>query len=325
MNLSTNKTMSLDMAINRFVNDGCHLSVGGFTINRNPMAAVYEMIRQRRRGLHLYAHSNGQAVDELIGAGCVARLEIAYGGSGLFAPTCVRFRRAVETGMLVVEDYTNYQMTMRFAAGAMGVPFLPVRSGLGTDIVNRWGFGEQMRRSDPKLPDQKLMVMDNPFGRWSGTDKVVLVPAITPDVTILHVQTADRAGTVSIQGLPFADVEQAKAAMCVIVTCETIVEESALRENPGANQLPFFCVDAVVPVPMGAYPTACYHYYDYDPVFLKNYRHWAEHDGRYQDYLQRSVYGTKDHAEFLKQQAPEDLAKIKADRRTGYAVGLDRR
>ena len=65
--------------------------------------------------------------------------------------------------MLVVEDYTNYQMTMRFAAGAMGVPFLPVRSGLGTDIVNRWGFGEQMRRSDPKLPDQKLMVMDNPL------------------------------------------------------------------------------------------------------------------------------------------------------------------
>jgi glutaconate CoA-transferase subunit A len=182
-----------------------------------------------------------------------------------------------------------------------------------------------MRNGDPELPDEKLVVMDNPFGDWSGTDKVVLVPAITPDVTLIHVQAADRAGTLRMQGLPFTDVEQAKAARCVIVTCETLVEDGALRENPGANQIPFFCVDAVVPVPMGAYPTACYHYYDYDPVFLKRYRHWAEDDGRYEEYLRRSIYETRDHAAFLGQQAPEALEKIRADRRTGYAVGLDRR
>jgi glutaconate CoA-transferase subunit A len=317
--------MTLDTAIGQFVTDGCHLSLGGFTINRNPMAAVYEIIRRRKRGLHLYAHSNGQAVDELIGAGCVARIEIAYGGSGLFAPTCVRFRRAVEAGSLVVEDYTNYQMTLRFAAGAMGVPFLPVRSGMGTDIVTRWGFDTRMRTSDPRLPDQKLLVMDNPFGGWAEADKVVLVPAIIPDVTIIHVQQADRAGTVCMQGLPFADVEQAKAARSVIVTCETVVENGALRENPGANQIPFFCVDAVVPVPLGAYPTACYHHYDYDPVFLKAYRRWAEDDARYEDYLRRSIFGTGNHAEFLAMQPPDTLEKIKADPRTGYAVGLDRR
>jgi len=325
MNPSTNKIMTLDTAIDTFLFDGCHLSVGGFTINRNPMAAVYEIIRQRKRNLHLYAHSNGQALDELIGAGCVSRLEVAYGGSGLFAPTCVRFRRAVEAGTLKVEDYSNYQMTLRFAAGAMGVPFLPVRSGMGTDIVDRWGFDRQMRQNDPGLPDDKLVVMDNPFGRWNETEKVVLVPAITPDVTLLHVQEADRAGTVRMQGLPFSDVEQAKAARCVIVTCETLVEEGALREHPGANQIPFFCVDAVVPVPMGAYPTACYHYYDYDPVFLKNYRRWAEDDERYEAYLQQLIYGTKDHEQFLAQQAPDTLKKIKADPRTGYAVGLERK
>ena len=87
MNADTNKLMPLKDAVERFVPDGCHLSIGGFTVNRNPMAAVYEIIRQKKRGLHLYAHSNGQGVDELIGGGCVDRLEIAYGGSGRFAPT----------------------------------------------------------------------------------------------------------------------------------------------------------------------------------------------------------------------------------------------
>ncbi|HSO18032.1 MAG TPA: CoA transferase, partial [Desulfosarcina sp.] len=162
MNVNDDKRMPLSEAVDRFVSDGAHISIGGFTINRNPMAAVYEIMRQKKRGLHLYAHSNGQGVDELIGAGCVEKLEIAYGGSGRFAPTCIRFRKAVESGRLAVEDYSNYQMTLRFMAGAMGVPFLPTRSSLGSDIANRWGFSEGMRQDDPRLPDRKLVVMDNP-------------------------------------------------------------------------------------------------------------------------------------------------------------------
>jgi len=325
MNTDTDKVMSLKRAVQRFVADGCHLSIGGFTVNRNPMAAVYEIIRQKRRGLHLYAHSNGQGVDELIGGGCVARLEIAYGGSGRFAPTCIRFRKAVEDGSLAVEDYSNYQMTLRFAAGAMGVPFLPVRSGMGTDIVAQWGFGPQVRQADPKLPDQKLCVIDNPFGQWARATKLVLVPAINPDVTIIHVQRADRAGTVRIDGLTFADVEQAKAARLVIVTCEELVDGDVLRENPGANQLPFFCVDAVVHLPMGAYPTACYGYYDYDPAYLNAYRNQAQDDALYAAYLARCIFGVADHNALLKLQDAGQLERIKANPHTGYAVGLDRR
>jgi glutaconate CoA-transferase subunit A len=321
----TGKVMSLKSAIDRFVTDGCHLSIGGFTVNRNPMAAVYEIIRRKKRGLHVYAHSNGQGVDELIGGGCVARLEIAYGGTGRFAPTCIRFRKAVKAGTLVVEDYSNYQMTLRFAAGAMGIPFMPVRSGMGTDIVAKWGFGPQIRRDDPSLPDHKLCVIDNPFGQWAQASKLVLVPAINPDVTIIHVQRCDRAGTVRIEGLTFADVEQAKAARRVIVTCEELVASDGLRENPGANQLPFFCVDAVVPLPMGAYPTACYGFYDYDPNYLNTYRIQAQDDALYADYLKRSVFGVQDHRAFLKIQDAGQLERIKADPRTGYAVGLDRR
>lgn len=325
MNLDANKLMSISEAVDRFVANGAHISIGGFTINRNPMAAVYEIIRQKKRHLHLYAHSNGQGVDELIGAGCVDRLEIAYGGNGRFAPTCIRFRKAVESGRIGVEDYSNYQMTLRFMAGAMGVPFLPTRSSLGSDIANRWGFSATLRREESRLPDRKLVIQDNPFDGWCDTEKVVLVPAINPDVTIIHLQAADRQGTGRITGLPFADVEQAKAAKRLIVTCETLVEDDLLRGAPERNQIPFFCVDAVVHMPMGAWPTACYRHYDYDPVRLHQYRQAALDDGRYREYLETEIFSTASHEEMIGRIDPVQLEKIKADERTGYAVGLDRR
>ena len=139
MNGRQDKVMSLEEAIERYVPNGSHISIGGFTINRNPMAAVYEIMRQGIKDLHVYAHSNGTGVDELIGGGCVSHIEIAYGGNGRAAPTCIRFRKAIQEGTILYEDYTNYQMSLRFHAGAMGVPFLPTRSSLGTDIINVWG------------------------------------------------------------------------------------------------------------------------------------------------------------------------------------------
>lgn len=319
------KVMDLSEAITRYVTDGCHISIGGFTINRNPMAAVYEIIRQRIKNLHVYAHSNGQGVDELVGADCVAKIEIAYGGNGRFAPTCVRFRKAVQQGALMVEDYTNYQMTLRFLAGAMGVPFLPTRSSLGTDIVDKWGFAESLRNVDPKIPNKKLVVLENPFDSEGEIPKVVLVPAINPDVTILHVQKADGQGTARINGLTFADIEQAKSAERVILTCEEIVNPDDLRADPDQNQIPFFYVDAVVHVPFGAFPTACHRYYDYDPVYLNEYLKSAQDDTLFKAYLDKHVYGVRDHQAFLKIIGPERINRIKADPRTGYAVGLDRR
>ena len=319
------KTMSLGDAVRRFVRDGSHISIGGFTINRNPMAAVYEIIRQGKKGLHLYAHSNGQGVDELIGGGCVSRLEIAYGGSGRFASTCLRFRKAVEKGTLAVEDYSNYQMSLRFLAGAMGVPFLPTRSGLGSDIVAKWGFAPEARRADPHIPDQKLCVVDNPFTGHGDIPKVVLVPAIHTDVAIIHVQQADCQGTARIKGLPFVDVEQAKAAAHLIVTCEELVGSEVLREDSDMNRVPPFIVDAVVPVPYGAYPTACYRCYDYDPVFLKRYAELAADDRAYTAYIDRHIRGTADHTAFLESTAPGGLEAIRADPASGYARNLDRR
>lgn len=326
MKLAKNKVMSLKEAIQTYVYDHCHISIGGFTINRNPMAAVYTIIRSGIKHLHMYVHSNGQGLDELIGAGCVDKLEIAYGGSGKFAATCIRFKKAVEQNLIAVEDYSNYQMTLRFMAGAMGVPFLPTRTSLGTDIINRCGFSEELRKTDPKLPNKKLVVMDNPFDNWSSVENVVLVPAITPDVTIIHVQQADYRGNCRIQGLTFADIEQAKASRHVIVTCEELLESDQLHENSEYNQIPFIHVDAVIHIPFGAYPTACYNYYDYDPVYLKKYASSAKDDIEFEKYLDKYVYNVTDQKNLITNLiGQERIQRIKADPYTGYAVGLERR
>jgi glutaconate CoA-transferase subunit A len=317
------KVISLDEAVCRFLHDGAHISFGGFTVNRQPMAVAYEIIRQGITGLHVYMHSGGQALDPLIGAGCVRAVEIAYGANGRFAPMCVRFRKAVERGEILVEDYTNYQMTLRFQAGATGVPFLPVRSGMGTDIVERWGFSAEMRQNDPRLPNRKLVVFDDPFAE-TDPEPVVLVPAINPDVTVIHAQQADTQGTVRIAGLTFADVEQARAARHVIVTCEELVEPEVLRAEPDRNQLPFFAVDAVVHVPYGAHPTACYGFYDYDAQHLNAYRALASDDAQFEAYLDEYVRGVGGHAEYLAKIGPESLERIRAVPPFGYAPGLAR-
>lgn len=324
MNADTNKVMTIEEAVSRFMRDGAHLSIGGFTLNRNPMAAVYEIIRQGYKGLHVYAHSNGTGVDELIGAGCVDKLEIAYAGNGKTAATCIRFRKAVEDGRLKVEDYSNFMMSLRFLAGAMGVPFMPTLSGFGSDMATKWGFSKEMRRADPKLVDEKLVIMDNPFGDWGGAAKVLLVPAINPDVTFIHVQTADTMGTCRIDGLTFADVEQARASHHVVVTCEELVAPEALRDRPEQNQIPFIHVSAVCHVPYGGYPTAVYRHYDYDAAYLRAYATAAKDDAAFKRFQDKHVHGVADHPAFLALMGDDRLAAVKADPRTGYAVNMKR-
>ena len=324
MNSNTNKVMPIETAVSSFMSDGAHISIGGFTLNRNPMAAVYEIIRQRFKGLHLYAASNGTGVDELIGAGCVDKLEIAYAGNGKTAATCIRFRKAVQEGTLKVEDYSNFMMSLRFLAGAMGVPFMPTLSGFGSDITTTWGFSKEMRQTDPKIVDDKLVIMDNPFVGWGDSRKVLLVPAINPDVTFIHVQKADTMGTCRIDGLTFADVEQAKASKQVVATCEELVDPKTLRDYPERNQIPFLHVSAVCHVPYGGYPTAVYHYYDYDAAYLRAYADAAKDDEKFKTFQNKHLYGVKNHQAFLDLMGQDRLTAIKADPRTGYAVNMKR-
>jgi glutaconate CoA-transferase subunit A len=316
------KLTSLAAAVRTFVKNGDQVALGGFTISRNPMALAYEIARQRITDLHLVAHSNGQALDVLVGSGCVRRIEIAYGGNGRFAPTCVRFRKAAESGAVQVEDYSNYQMALRFLAGALNVPFIPTKSGLHTDLVRLEGFSPELRAAEG-LPEKKLIVMPDPFNGDEGD--VVLLPALKPDVALIHAQQVGDDGTVRIKGLTFADIEQAKAAKAVVVTCEQVVPAADLRRDPDQNALPPFLIDAVVPLPYGAHPTACRLAYDYDPQFLNDYRKAARDDHAYAAWLEKWIYSVADHDAYLAKVGDKQLQRIKADPVRGYAVGLDRR
>jgi glutaconate CoA-transferase, subunit A len=316
------KLMTLEDAIKRFIKDGCQMAIGGFTVTRNPMAVVYEIIRQKVRDIHLVCHSNGQALDVLIGAGSVKRVEIAYGGNGRYAPTCIRFKKAIEQGRIEFEDYSNYQMSLRFLAGALGIPFISTQSGLGSDILNYEGFSPETRK-ERKVAGKKYVTLANPFS--DAKEPVVLLPALNPDVAILHSQYVGDDGTVRIKGLTFADLEQAKSADKVIVTCEEIVPRSFIRLDPDQNSLPSMLVDAVVKVPYGAHPTACLGFYDYDPGHLNFYKKIAGDDALFRKYLEEWVYGVKSQEEYLDKIGAGQLQKIKANSVLGYAVGLDRK
>jgi glutaconate CoA-transferase subunit A len=316
------KLMTPAEAVSRFIFDGAQVTLGGFTVNRNPMTVCREIIRQGKRGLHLAVHSHGQALDLLIGAGCVSRVELAYGGVGRFAPTGIRFKKAVLAGAIQVEDYSNYQMTLRFLAGAMGMPFAAVKSGLHTDIAAKEGFPPEIRGRG-KVPKHKLKIIDNPLDEDDGP--VVLLPPLTPDVALIHAQYVGDDGTVRIKGLSFADLEQAKAADRVIVSCEEIVPASFIRQDPDQNSLPAFLVDAVIPAVYGAHPTACHQFYDYDPGHLELCKKMFSDDDRFAEYLREYVHDVPSEAAYLDKIGAANLLKIKANSISGYSPGLDRR
>ncbi len=316
------KLMTLEEAVGRFVKNGSQLAIGGFTVARNPMAVAYEIVRQHIRDIHLVCHSHGQALDVLIGAGCVKRLEIAYGGNGRYAPTCIRFKKALQRGEIEFEDYSNYQMSLRFLAGALSIPFIPTKSGLGSDLMEYEGFSGEVRKEE-KVANKKYAKVRNPFSEEE--DEVVLLPALTPDVTILHAQYIGEDGTVRIKGLTFADIEQAKAADTVIVTCEEIVPRSFIRSDPDQNSLPPFFVDAIVKVPYGAHPTACFNFYDYDPKHLNLYRKMADDDNLFREYLDEWVFGVSSWEDYLTKVGMQMILAIKANPVIGYAPGLDRK
>jgi glutaconate CoA-transferase subunit A len=316
------KLMTLKEAVSRFIKDGSQIAIGGFTVTRNPMAVIYEIVRQKIKDIHLVCHSHGQGLDVLIGAGSVKRLEIAYGGNGRYAPTCIRFKKAIQGGEIEFEDYSNYQMSLRFLAGAIGIPFISTKSGLGSDILNYEGFSEEVRK-ERKVARKKYVTIQNPFNDID--DKVVLLPALSPDVALIHAQYVGDDGTVRIKGLTFADLEQAKSADTVIVTCEEIVPRSFIRLDPDQNSLPHFLVDAIVKVPHGAHPTACFSFYDYDPIHLNLYKKIAGDDALFRAYLNEWVYGVNSHEEYLEKIGTTQMQKIKANSVLGYAAGLDRK
>ncbi len=307
----------------RLVPDGATLSLGGFTTQRHPMAFVYELVRQRRRDLYLFGHSPGGDWDILLGAGCVKRVELAYEADEAFGTIGPRWRLAVQRQQVEWEDYSNFAMVTRFQAGAMGLPFLPTRTLLGSDVMAKEALTKEQRSADPRTSSSKLAVIESPF---QPGDKLVLLPAIHTEFCVLHVQKASTSGLVRIEGQSFADVQQALCAETVIVTAEEIVDEDQLRLDPERNLLPPFAIKHVCHVPFGAHPYAVYNYYDYDPIQLKEYHSAAWDDAAFSRYLEKYVYGVADFEGYLA--ATGGTARrdsLKAEPAFGYSPNLKRR
>lgn len=243
------KRMTVAEAVSRFVHDGNLLAMGGFGHVRVSMAAVYEIIRQRRLGLTMAGKTAVHDSDLLIGAGCVSRIEVAYAFGHELRGLSPASRRIVESGNCqVVGETSNAGYQWRFLAAMMGVPFIPSRNLLGTDTL---------RRSSAK-------VVRDP---WSGKP-VCLLPACYPDVAFIHVPRCDMHGNAQIDGIIIEDFELSRAARRLVLTTEEIIPSEQIRGEPWHTVIPFYHVDAVVHVPYGAHPCQMplRYYFDEDHI-----------------------------------------------------------
>lgn len=256
------KRMSMAEAVTTFVKDGYNLGISGFVNSRQPVAAVHEIIRQGKKDLVLSFHSAGLAAEYLAGAMAlnperfsIKRLEFAYWGIELFGISSM-LRYLSENGMVELEDWSNFNMSARFKAAAMGLPFIPCRSPLGSDV----------------LKANRAKVMDCPF---TG-DPIALVPACHPHVALIHVQEADIYGNCRIEGPIFTCPEIALASGHTIVTCERIIPHEEMVREPSRINIPFLAVDAVVEIPFGSYPGNCHSRHYFDENHIKEFRSAAE-------------------------------------------------
>ncbi len=256
----------------KMVKDGDLVTTGGATFHRAPMEMVREIVRQGRRGLNIVDREPAIDFDLLIGGGCVSKIRagmLAFEVFGL-APN---FRQKAEAREIVVKEGACQPIIAGLRAAAMGLPSLPVKGLIGSDIMSvSEVIGGYKQVEDP----------------FTG-EKMVAVRAIEPDVAIVHAQKADKYGNVRVEGPFYEDVIKAKAAKKVIVTVEEIIPNEEFRKTPEATTIPHFLVDAVVETPKGAYPASCFNYYDADYGHIQKYMKWAN-EGKFEEYLNQYVY-----------------------------------
>ncbi len=246
--------MTMREAISRFVPDGATVAMGCALEPAIPFSAGHELIRQRRRDLTLVGPISDILFDQLIGAGCVAKVVAAWVGN-VSAGLAHCYRRAVEQGIprrVAVEDHSNFSIALALLAGALGAPYVPTRSLLGSDIA----------RSNPTFREAS-----DPF----GGGPILLVPAIRPDVTILAVQRADERGNAQLTGPWGVSEEAALAADRVIVVADELVPTSEIGREPNSTIAPEIKVVAVVVEPGAAHPSPLQDRYARDHGFFHEY------------------------------------------------------
>jgi glutaconate CoA-transferase subunit A len=275
------KVMSLEDAA-ALVKDGETVGIGGSTLSRTPMAMIWSLIRARRRELTFARGITSSEGDWLLGSGASSHVVTSWFSQGIVWGISKVMRHHVENGLARFDEWSHMAMGLRFRAGAMGVPFLPMRSMLGSDVL----------RQRPEVRE-----IDCPY---TG-ERLLLVPALNPDVALIHVQRCDPYGNAQIDGLQFLDIDLAMAANRVILTTERIISNEQIRRMPDQTKIPFFAVEAVVEVPFGCAPHECSN--TYEPFFKHMDYYTALVNGDpvkgMTEYLDRYIYGPKSWTEYL--------------------------
>jgi glutaconate CoA-transferase subunit A len=297
------KMMTMKEAVSKYVKDDDAIYLAGFT-HMIPFAAGHEIIRQKRRNLTLCRATPDIIYDQMIAAGCCKKVMFSYAGNpGVGSLRC--FRRALEKGQpnkIEIEEYTHFGLSGRLFAGATNMPFLPMRTNLGSDLPAQ---------------NHNMKTIKDPY---TG-DEVSIVPPLKPDLAVVHVQRCDREGNSHIWGIIGEQKDAAFASKKVIISAEDIVDESIIRSDPNRTLIPDFVVHAVVHEPWCAHPSYTQGYYDRDNEF---YMQWdditKEHDTTMK-YLDEWVFGVEDRAAYMKKISSEKLLKLKP--KAAYCTPVD--
>ncbi|MCE9534733.1 MAG: CoA transferase subunit A [Planctomycetes bacterium] len=281
----TDKRSSVANAVKNLIHDDDYLAIGGFGTNRIPTAIIHEILRQQKQRLGFAGHTATHdfqvlCAGNLTGRGqTLSRVDIAYVVGLEARGLSPHARRVIESGTVACTEWTNYALAVRLQAAAMGVSFLPARCMLGTDTF-RYSAAKTIRC---------------PF-----TDATfVALPALYPDVAAIHVHEADIYGNARLRGTTVADLELARAAKRLIITCERLIPHDEFRADPNQTLIPFFCVDAVCEVPCGSYPGNMPGEYFSDEMHLREWLEVEKDPTAFAHFLDRHIFGVRDFSEYL--------------------------
>jgi glutaconate CoA-transferase subunit A len=276
------KVMTLAEAA-RLVGDGEHVALGGCTLSRTPMAMIWALIRAGKKELTISRSITSTEGDLLLASGVANHIITSWFSQGIVWGVSKVMRHYTENKLARFEEWSHMSIGLRYRAGAMGIPFMPSRSMLGSDVGQR-------------VADQ-IKTLSCPF---TG-DQVVLLPALNPDLALIHVQRCDAFGNAQLDGLQFMDIDLAMAAKRVILTTERIISNDQIRRLPDHTRIPFFAVEAVVEAPIGCAPHECYG--AYEPFFaqLDDYAERVAKDpvAGCRQYLEDYYYAPKSWSEYL--------------------------
>jgi glutaconate CoA-transferase subunit A len=290
----TEKLLSLPEAVQRFVPDGSSVVLGTALESCIPFAAGHEIMRQGKQDLTLIGPISDILFDQLIGAGCVRRVRAAWMGN-VITGSGYNVRRAVEGRRLSVEDHSNLTMTLALQAAATGVPFLPTRTALGSDLLQT---NTSLRPFRCPLTGQPLLA----------------VAAIVPDVAIVHVQRCDANGTAHLWGSLGLSRQACLASEQVIITAEEIVEPAVIRSDPNRVLLPAFKVSAVCHIPWGAHPSPVPGYYNRDHEYFLAYQQAGRTEAAFDAWLRQTVMEATDRQSYCRALGAERLEALRLQR-----------